>query len=82
LKGESIMKMTNNQTTISGMRVKSSIKAGGKVINHNQTVRTGLRVKSSIKAGLGICGGSRACPFGDPNHNQTVRKPVRTKCSA
>lgn len=39
---------TNSARTCQGLRVKSSIKAGGKGFNHNQT---GLRVKSNVKAG-------------------------------
>jgi hypothetical protein len=53
----------NNKTK--GMRVKSSVKAGGFSLNHNQTnvKNNGLRVKSSIKAGV---------IFDGDNHNQTI----------
>jgi hypothetical protein len=39
---------------ITGMKIKSSVKAGGLNQNHNQTVARGLKVKSSVKAGGGI----------------------------
>jgi hypothetical protein len=45
------------------MKIKSTIKAGRKALNHNQTVARGMRVRSSIKAGRIVL-----------NHNQTVRK--------
>ena len=53
------MKTTNNipTTTTTGLKVKTSIKAGGRLLNHNETLvrdpakRTGLKVKTSIKAG-------------------------------
>jgi hypothetical protein len=50
----------------SGLRVKSSVKAGGfGPGNHNTSVKTGLRVKSGVKAG-GI---------GFSNHNTSIRAP-------
>jgi hypothetical protein len=47
---------------VKGLRVKSSVKAGGISFNHNQTA-AGIRVKSKVKAG-GM----------DINHNQTVTR--------
>ena len=37
------------------MKIRSSVKAGGKtgnVRNHNQTVTRGVRVKSNVRAGI------------------------------
>ena len=52
----------HNQTT-RGLRVKSSLRAGGiNLANHSQTVK-GLRVKAGVKAGR--------IAF---NHNQTVAR--------
>lgn len=42
--------MQHNETITRGLRVKSSVKAGGVSLNHNQTVKP-LRVKSNVKAG-------------------------------
>lgn len=47
------------------MKVKTSVKAGGRTLNHNQSFK-GLRVKSSVKAGTGNGGLAT-------NHNQTVK---------
>jgi hypothetical protein len=44
--------MKNSSIVVSGLRVKSGIKAGGLAIaNHNVAAVSGLRVKSGIKAG-------------------------------
>lgn len=60
------MKRTNNETTSnSGLKIKSSVKAGGIGLNHNPVMRSsgGLRIKSSLKAG------SR-----NAQHNHTVAR--------
>jgi len=44
-----------------GLKLKTSLKAGGRLRNHNQTVARGLRVKTSLTAGKKRF-----------NHNQTV----------
>jgi hypothetical protein len=68
----------NNQTMASGLKVKSSVKAGfnpqpdpPRRSNHNQTVARGLKVKSGVKAGIIINGRS--------NHNQTVSRGLKVK---
>jgi hypothetical protein len=43
------------------MRIKSSVRVGGPILQHNQTVARGLRVKSNIKVGGPLL-----------QHNQTV----------
>jgi hypothetical protein len=80
---EIIMKTENTKNQPKGMKVKSSVKAGGDQVsecghchNHNQTVAReskSLRVKSGIKAGCDQSGtpGLLGCWH---NHNQTIRK--------
>src|SRR5206468_3890308 len=83
------MNLNHNQTSVrlakrSGLRVKTSVKAGMGTIgtaplNHNETLvrkqskRNGLKVRTSIKAGMGTIGGS---PL---NHNETLVRR-QTKC--
>ena len=53
----------NHNQTAQGLRVKSSVKAGGiRMQNHNQTVK-GLRVRAGVKAGRIAY-----------NHSQTVAR--------
>ena len=49
-----------------GMKVKSSVKAGGLAQNHNQAIARdsdGLRIKSNVRAGGLVI-----------NHNQTIAR--------
>jgi hypothetical protein len=51
----------NTIKMVSGLKVKSSIKAAGMGPNHNRALASSLKVKSAIKAaGMG------------PNHNRTL----------
>ena len=52
---------TSNVVKPSGCQVRTSIRAGGRSMNHNQTAAPGLKVKSNVKAG-GV----------HLNHNSTV----------
>ena len=54
-------KEMNTTTKNSGLKIKTSIKAGGISSNHNQTLVRGLKVRTSIKAG-GL----------SANHNETL----------
>jgi hypothetical protein len=47
-------------TTTQGLKVRTSIKAGGMGLNHNQTLVRGLKVRTGTKAGA------------LNNHNQTL----------
>ena len=64
------MKSKNERANSAGMKIKSSVKAGGISGQHNQTVSKGLRVKSNVKAG----GGHWA------NHNQRVARDSKSIC--
>jgi hypothetical protein len=47
------------------MKIRTSIKAGGRRLNHNETlVGSGLKTRTALKAGY-ICGVVR-------NHNETL----------
>ena len=51
------------QAATTGLKVKTSVKAGGFSTNHNQTAMSGLKVRTNVRAG-----GLTA------NHNQTLAR--------
>jgi len=58
----------HNQTVAHGLRVKTSVKAGGNHTQHNQTMARGLKVKTNVKAG----------EWGT-QHNQTVSRGLKVQ---
>ena len=59
--GESGLSANHNQS-VKGLRVKSSVRTGGPMLQHNQTVK-GLLVRSGVRSGGPVL-----------NHNQTVTR--------
>jgi hypothetical protein len=59
---------TKTQTTTTGLKVRTSVRAGGFTTNHNQTVARGLKVRTSVRAG-GFT----------TNHNQTATGGLKVR---
>lgn len=57
-----------NVSAQSGMKIKSTVRAGALDPNHNQTIARGLRVRSNVKAGKITV-----------NHNQTVARGLKVR---